>query len=192
MGCKGSVISSGTSEAKRLQAHEGLVRKFVDGCKAIGTAYDKDDLLQEARIAVLLALREHNPEQHGPFSNYAWKRMQDSLSAAQGMRRPGPRGAERPRVFPPLPASLDAGDDGDSLHDLLGIDGDQEANAIKRLDLERALDTLTDTELHVLALRALPSEPSFDRVAESVGVSRSRAQQIEAAAVSKLSAAVAA
>jgi RNA polymerase sigma factor (sigma-70 family) len=80
-------------QERLVRQHEGLVHAVIRRSWVGATAYD--DLLQEGRMALWLAIRGFDVERGTTFSSYAWPIIERTVWRAV-------RGEERQRQAPPL------------------------------------------------------------------------------------------
>jgi len=141
------------AEARLLALYEPMVRCITAAPYLPGG--ERDDLDQEARIGILQAIRDWDPERRVPFRNFAWlcavREARMAVNAARA-RKHQPLNDARPLH------AVD--DDGPSLQDTLAASGRQDdpvAKTLARDRLRRILDrmpSLTDLERGALVLSA--------------------------------------
>ncbi len=166
------------------------------------------DAIAEGTLGVFEALRAFDPDRDRPFASYVPAfvegRIRAWLRAEQGTRRVMDAGTrsyttdEHVSMDEPLPRH---GTDAEpvTLHDVLP-DGSPSPEAVlvkskrgTRLDATlNVLDTLTPNERAVLQARNCANPPTLAAIARERGCSREAVRQVEARAIAKLRAALAA
>jgi RNA polymerase sigma factor for flagellar operon FliA len=183
-------------------AEEELVRQHLPAARRLArrvAGWDRpelrDDVEQEAALALVEAVRDYDPGRGVPFASYAlWRvhcRVVDFLRA---------HGAEAGRRAAPLGAREDERGTGDeeagALQDALrrcrdrlaapGADDEAVRNALLA-QLERAVASLPDRDRQILALY-WEEGLSLAEIARVLGVSRTRAWELHSRALARLAA----
>lgn len=155
------------SEAEIIKQHDKLIRYL---CEPF-VAFVMDDLVQEARIALLLAARRYDPARGVELWTYARKFVLGAVL------RVVTKELERTEAFAERYDEADTSKEGSPKTALPASTETPEDITTAREIVTKALATLTDREL-VLIKERFDKEQDFRAVASSMGISEAYVRQL--------------
>lgn len=184
-----------SAEEELVRQHLPAARRLARRVAGWGRPELRDDIEQEAALALVEAVRDYDPGRGIPFASYAlWRvhcRVVDYLrahgaEANRGAAPPVPEGEERDSEDEGAGALRDALERRRALLEAPGVDDEAVRNALLT-QLERAVASLPERDRQVLALY-WEEGLSLAEIARVLGVSRARAGEVHRRALRRLAA----